>query len=279
MTKNQNKDNTPTWIESDLRLAGTLDNRVIGLLKAIEQNGSLNQAAKQVGLSYKGAWQIIERANNSSPKTLVVTATGGTKGGGSYLTDAGQALIALFTDLQQQHQLFIKQLNRSVAENSDTVLLLQRLVVKTSAKNQFFGNVVDIQIGVVNVEVVVKLKGGEQIITTITLASLNELNLSVGLEAILLINSTDITLATAENINQFSARNRLFGEVIRIQQDEINAEIIILLAGGETLVVSITQQSLQLLTLEKGKQIGMIFKTNAPILGVKVTPESVKTFV
>ena len=111
---------------------------MIGLLRAIDQSGSINQAAKQVGLSYKGAWQIIERANNGAPKTLVSTATGGSKGGGTCLTEAGRSLLALFTRLEQQHQQFLDQLNRSLADDPDTVLLLQRLVVKTSARNQTF---------------------------------------------------------------------------------------------------------------------------------------------
>ena len=52
---------TSTWFEGDLRLVGSLDSRMIALLKAIEQSGSINQAAKQVGLSYKGAWQMMMR--------------------------------------------------------------------------------------------------------------------------------------------------------------------------------------------------------------------------
>ncbi|MGZ5526546.1 MAG: winged helix-turn-helix domain-containing protein, partial [Methylomonas sp.] len=127
-----------TWVNGELRLAG-LDSRMIGLLRAIDQSGSINQAAKQVGLSYKGAWQIIERANNGSPKTLVSTATGGSKGGGTSLTEAGHSLLELFTNLEQQHRQFLEQLNRNLADDPDTVLLLQRLVVKTSARNQIFG--------------------------------------------------------------------------------------------------------------------------------------------
>ncbi len=37
--------NTP-WVEGNLRLAG-LDGRMIGLLRAIDQSGSLNKAAKK----------------------------------------------------------------------------------------------------------------------------------------------------------------------------------------------------------------------------------------
>ncbi len=241
---------------------------MIGLLRAIDQSGSLNQAAKQVGLSYKGAWQIIERANNGAPKTLVSTATGGNKGGGTCLTEAGRSLLALFTRLEQQHRQFLDQLNRGLADDPDTVLLLQRLVVKTSASNQIFGSITAIQAGAVNAEIIVELKGGEQIITSITQTSLSELGLEVGADAVLLINSADITLAIDFDPARFSARNCLSGSVIRVQQDEVNAEVIVLLPGGETLVAMITQQSAQSLALVPGMPVWAMFKTNAPVLGV-----------
>lgn len=268
MTGSSNHNNIPTaWVDGELRLVG-LDSRMIGLLRAIDQSGSINQAAKQMGLSYKGAWQIIERANNGAPKTLVSTATGGSKGGGTCLTEAGCSLLALFTDLEHQHQQFLEQLNRNIADDPDTVLLLQRLVVKTSARNQLFGSIAAIHAGAVNAEIIVKLKGSEQVITTITLTSLSELGLEIGDDAVLLINSADITLVVDSDPNQFSARNRLFGSVIRIQQDEVNAEVIVLLPSGETLAAMITQQSAQSLALIPGMPVWVMFKTNAPVLGV-----------
>jgi molybdate transport system regulatory protein len=269
----QNNDITPLWVTGDLQLAGILDNRIIELLKAINQSGSLNQAAKQVGLSYKGAWQIIERANNSSPKTLVSTAIGGTKGGGTVLTDAGQALIHLFEELQSTHQLFLKQLNQNLAANPDTVLLFQRLVVKTSARNQLFGTVISILLGRVSAEIMIKLKGNEQIITTISLSDAQELGLTLNSDVLLLLNSSEIMLATIDNPKQFSARNYLACHVIQIEQDLIYAEVTLLFAGGEMLIATITKQSLQDLGLEKGMRVFAVFKTNAPILGTKSCPQ------
>ncbi|WP_027147630.1 TOBE domain-containing protein [Methylobacter tundripaludum] len=284
MADSLNHNNISTaWVDGELRLVG-LDSRMIGLLRAIDQSGSLNQAARQMGLSYKGAWQIIERANNGAPKTLVSTATGGSKGGGTCLTEAGRSLLALFTRLEQQHRQFLDQLNRSLADDPDTVLLLQRLVVKTSARNQIFGCITAIQAGAVNAEVSVKLKGGEQVITSVTLTSLNDLGLQVGADAVLLVNSADITLTVDFDSNHFpatapcvalppasmqsSARNRLSCRVIRVQQDEVNAEVIVLLPGGETLVAMVTPQSVQSLALMPGMPVWAMFKSNAPVLGV-----------
>ncbi|MEY2666346.1 MAG: hypothetical protein RLZZ384_517 [Pseudomonadota bacterium] len=265
----KNNDISPLWVTGDLQLAGILDSRIIELLKAIGQSGSLNQAAKQVGLSYKGAWQIIERANNSSPKTLVSTAIGGTKGGGTALTPAGQTLVALFDQLQTEHQSFLKQLNARLLENSDNVLLFQRLIVKTSARNQLFGKVISILLGAVSAEITIKLKGNEQIITTISVSDFHELNLTFNSDVLLLLNSSEIMLATIDNSKQFSARNYLACHVIQIREDLIYAEITLLFTGGEMLIATMTNQSLHDLGLENGMRVFAVFKTNAPILGVQ----------
>lgn len=269
MTKKQNGGISPAWVAGELQLVGALDSRIIGLLTAIKQTGSLNQAAKQMGLSYKGAWQIIERTNNSAPKLLVTTATGGSKGGGSCLTNAGHALLALFNSLEQQHQLFIAQLNRNIADNPDAVLLLQRLVIKTSGRNQLFGCITDIRAGAVNAEVKVQLKDGESIITTVDLNSLHELELKIGIDAVLLINSTDVALAVDKGAYQFSARNQLAGHVLTVQQNTDDVDIIVLLPSGETLIACITMQSLQNLNLSVGKAVWVIFKSNVPYLGIR----------
>ncbi len=260
---------TPRWVTGELQLAGFLDNRIIKLLSAIHDSGSLNQAAKQVGLSYKGAWQIIERANNSSPKTLVTTAIGGTKGGGTVLTEAGQALLHLFGDLQHAQHLFLQQLNQDLLTNPDMLLLFQRLVVKTSARNQLFGTVISILLGSVSAEITIKLKGNEQLITTISVPELQELGLTLHSDVLLLLNSAEIMLATIDNPKQFSARNYLACHVIQITHDLIDAEVTLLFAGGEMLIATLTAQSVDNLSIEKGMKVFAVFKTNVPILGIK----------
>lgn len=256
-----------SWVEGNLRLSG-IDDRMIALLNNIARHGSITQAAKQSGLSYKGAWQIIERANNSSPKILVSTATGGSNGGGTCLTDAGHLLLEIFSKLEQQHSLFIDQLNRQLSEDIDASLLLQRLSVKTSLRNQIFGRISDIVTGAVNVQVSVDLTGGDRLIVAIGLESLKTLNLIPGMDAVLLINSTDIALAAHDHAARFSASNCLSCTVIRIQQDAVNSEVSLSLPGGEILTSVITTQSLEKLKLESGLPVIAIFKANAPILGV-----------
>lgn len=269
VTKNDDKLSVTPWLEGELRLAGMLDSRMIGLLRAIEQTGSINQAAKQAGLSYKGAWQMIERANNLAPKVLIATATGGSKGGGTCLTAAGRKLLELFTRLEQQHRTFLQQLNQSLIDDPEVMLLLKRQVIKASARNQLFGKITAIQPGAVNAEVFVTLKGGEWVVASITLPSLSELGVSDGKDAVLLINTTDIMVVAGHDEHcRLSARNCLHGTVIRVQHDIVDSEVIIQLPSGETVAATLTQASAEVLALEVGSKACVVFKSNAAILGV-----------
>lgn len=256
------------FVAADLRLAGLLDRRMIDLLRAIDSTGSINQAAKLQGLSYKGAWQIIERANNGAPQILISTAIGGSRGGGTRLTEAGLKLVALFEQLEQQHQAFIGQLNRQLANYPDTLLLLQRMAVKCSSRNQLFGEITAIIPGAVNAEVLVKLKNQHCISVSVGMAQVADMALALGAQAWLLIDAASIVLEVDDGRYRYSARNQLPCTVIRIQQDEIEAEVIVTLEGGELLAVSITRESLDRLELAPGQTRRVIFKRNAAILGV-----------
>ena len=265
MSKKAN--NSINWVDGELRLIGALDSRMVGLLRAIDDSGSINQAAKQTGLSYKGAWQMIERANNLAPKVLISTATGGSKGGGTCLTAAGLSLLQLFTRLEQQHRQFLQQLNQSLADDPDMQLLFKRQVVKTSATNQLFGVITAIQTGAVNAEVSVELKGGEQVAAALTLTDLKRLELVIGGDVLLLINDPEIIVITDPDYTPLSARNCLHGTVIRVQYDGVDSEVTILLPSGDSLVATITQTSAESLNLNPGMPAQAVFKSNAVILG------------
>ncbi|WP_036252502.1 TOBE domain-containing protein [Methylobacter sp. BBA5.1] len=276
MPDNPNDNMNTAWIEGELRLAGILDSRMIGLLRAIDESGSINQAAKQQGLSYKGAWQMIERANNLAPKVLIATTTGGSKGGGTRLTTAGQALLQLFMQLEQQHRQFLRHLNQTLADDPEMVLLLKPLSIKTSATNQLFGTITAIQPGPVNVEALVELKGGEPVAASMNLAVLDRLELNVGQDVLLLINAPEISIVTEFGQQQLSARNSLSGTVVRMQRDGIDAQIALRLPGGESLVATITQSSAESLGLKSGMPVNAVFKSNAVMLAV-AAPDSVNS--
>ena len=271
MPRKSNKNKQFRWVEGDLRLVGLLDTRMIELLKAVDSSGSINKAAKLVGLSYKGAWQIIERANNSAPKVLISTSIGGTNGGGTCLTTAGHALLDLFNRVDTEYKLFLENINKKLAQEPAVQLLLKSLVIKTSATNQLFGTITCIEKGSVNAEVVVKLKGGEQIFATISLTDLTEFHLIIDSDVILLINDPEIILLTDPEDYQFSARNYLTGKVMRLQTDGIDTEVVIQLPSGDSLVAIITQASAENMGLALDTQVFVLFKSNSVIVGAPLS--------
>ena len=56
------------------------------LLKAIERKGSINAAARDIGISYRKAWSQLQAMEESAPFTLLVRKVGGKEGGSSTLT-------------------------------------------------------------------------------------------------------------------------------------------------------------------------------------------------
>ena len=256
------------WVDGELRLVSGLDARMMALLQAIDQTHSLNQAARQVGLSYKGAWQMIERANNASPHTLIITVTGGSKGGGSQLTPTGKRLLELFLNLQQQHQVFLRNLNQALLADPEVCFLLKPLAVKTSVTNQLFVTIDAIGHGEVQAELKLRLKGGEAMVAGVDMSTLAHLALSVGDQVLAMIPGAEILLLPNRLPDSVSARNQLLGRVLRIDHDGVMAEIALSLAGGDSLLLSASLDEIEWLRLSIGSEVLAVFKANAVILAV-----------
>ena len=72
----------------------------IALLEAIGEAGSLTSAAKNLDMSYRRAWMLLDELNRSLRRPAVDSAKGGQHGGGSELTDTGRQLIALYRRIE-----------------------------------------------------------------------------------------------------------------------------------------------------------------------------------
>lgn len=140
--------------------------------------------------------------------------------------------------------------------------------MKASARNQFFGKVSDVAIGTVNVTVVVGLKGGENIVATITKESAESLGIKIGSDVIALVKAPQVIVVTDFGGYRISARNQLKGTVSRIQKGAVNSEIAIELAGGDSLTATVTNESIDTLSLSEGCSATAVFKAGSVILGV-----------
>ena len=69
------------------------------LLDAIATSGSIAAAGREMGMSYKRAWSLVDEMNAAFKSPLVLTARGGTAGGGAQLSPAGVQVVALYRQL------------------------------------------------------------------------------------------------------------------------------------------------------------------------------------
>ena len=63
------------------------------LLDAIAATGSISAAARQMGMSYRRAWMLVDTMNACFRLPLVDTVKGGAEGGGATLTATGRAAL------------------------------------------------------------------------------------------------------------------------------------------------------------------------------------------
>lgn len=74
----------------------------IALLEHIERKASLSQAARELGMSYRRAWQLMTDLNRSFSKPVATASTGGFGGGGATLTPFGRVLVKTYRALERQ---------------------------------------------------------------------------------------------------------------------------------------------------------------------------------
>lgn len=240
----------------------------ISLLEKIGEYGSITHAAKAVGISYKTAWDALDVMKNLSGEALVESLSGGKGGGGTCLTEAGQKLVQTYRVIQQEHERFLSSISEGMDDFDNLYQLIRRLSMKSSARNQFFGKITRIQSGPINSEVEISLNGDDRIVAVITHESQENLNLKVGCEVWALIKASWVILSTDDSDFKLSVRNRLCGTVTRLTKGQVNSDVVLTLAGGNTVSAIVTNDSIEQMELKMGAKACALFKASSVILGV-----------
>ncbi len=251
-----------------LTLAGRLDARFFALLQGVADTGSISQASRVAGYSYKGAWLVLETATNLAHAPLLETAIGGRRGGGARLTEAALALLSVWRHLQQAHQQFLSEHDAWLMQQPAIAGTLRRLAMKTSARNQFAGTLSAVTVGPVSAEATLRLPGGQEITATLTAAAAKSLKLKKGQEAIALVKSSAVVLVTEFAGYRLSARNQLAGSISRIERGAVSSLVGLTLPGGAVVTASVTNDAVSALALAVGQSASAVFKAYAVMLAV-----------
>jgi molybdate transport system regulatory protein len=78
------------------------------LLEAIRDSGSISQAGRSLGMSYRRAWLLVDDMNRCFREPVVTAQPGGAQGGGAALTAFGNKLIRNYRAIETQAMAAIK---------------------------------------------------------------------------------------------------------------------------------------------------------------------------
>ncbi|QVL31366.1 LysR family transcriptional regulator [Telmatocola sphagniphila] len=104
------------WIERD-------GEKVLGpgryeLLGHIDTHHSISAAAKQMKMSYRRAWSLVQDINRAAGETLVEVSTGGKGGGGAILTPRGKEAVRIYESLLKKTARLASDFNKPARKSS-----------------------------------------------------------------------------------------------------------------------------------------------------------------
>lgn len=193
---------------SDALSQNVVDKR-IDVLQRIKQYGSISEAARSAGISYKAAWQAIETLSALAGEPLVEKTVGGNSGGGARITEAGEAVL-------------------------EASAALASVALRMSIRNIIPCVIEDIHGGMSMCKVKMKVCEGQYLRSSVTLESRQLLDLKEGKSVLALFKASAATVSKEKPDD--SSRCFLFGQVSRLPQKEKGGEVTLRLPNGLNVV-------------------------------------------
>jgi molybdate transport system regulatory protein len=229
---------------SDALGHGVADKR-IDILRAIGRTGSISQAARDVAVSYKAAWQAVDTLTNLAGVPLVGRAVGGVGGGGASLTAQGQQLLDLADALDEARQAVqARWAARQGNAPGPAQAAYARLALRTSMRNQLPGLIATLQgqDRIARVTVQFGEAGAAEkapaMTARITRESAELLGLEPGMPVVVLCKATAVRVVAAGQIadGKPGQDNQMQGPVAAVAMGASGDEVTLGVAGGLQLV-------------------------------------------
>ncbi|AIR88452.1 TOBE domain-containing protein [Pseudomonas cremoricolorata] len=233
----------------------------IALLQHVAEQGSITQAAKAAGISYKAAWDAIDELNNLATSPLVERSTGGRGGGGAKLSSEGRRVLDLYLRLQALQAQVLQ------AEQASDLDLLGRLMLRTSARNQLSGTVSLLQREGRHDRIGLTLAGGAQITALITPDSTERLDLALGNTVVALLKAGWVRLSLGDEALD-PDDNCLQAQVSEcLAGDDGQSEVRLHLGNGQSLCAIADSAWLQRHGIGPGSDIEALFHPSYVLIG------------
>lgn len=215
----------------------------------------------------ESAQRAVRELNNLGSEPLAEWIAGDI-GGGIRLTPRGRRLSVALLVMQQAEARLLKQLGGSFA---DDLRLLDRVTVRTSARNQFFARVEAIGGEALQEEIVLRLRGELRLHAMLTRSSVEALELRPGSEVVALVKAPALRVlrpgeSDPRGRDAALILNRLEGVVRALCSDEHYVELMVDLGHGLTAVAA--SPLVVSRGLACGERVLLSFAASDVILGV-----------
>ena len=206
----------------------TIDKR-LDILRRVADVGSISEAARGAGVSYKAAWQAIETLSNLAGGPLVEKVVGGRSGGGTRITARGEEVLRLNEALVRARRRVLEEFGRNAAEGHSAPgghFLI-------SKRNQLPATIHTLKIGSALVRLLLAIDEDHLIRASVTKESAQLLGLREGMRVVALCKATGVEVFSEP---PETADNLLEGTVVHCDRDDHGGECTVRLPSGLTLV-------------------------------------------
>lgn len=164
-----------------------LDQKDALLLRRISETGSITEAAKVAGLSYRSAWDRVKAMESALGAKIVKTKVGGATGGEARLTVEGVALLQGFRRVRKY--LF------NALEDRD---YMASAGYKLSARNKLKAKITKVDKGPVTASVKMTVTLPATVTSIISKEAAEDLDLREGDEVEAIIKSTEVMIGKVD---------------------------------------------------------------------------------
>ncbi|WP_277039791.1 TOBE domain-containing protein [Turicimonas muris] len=203
----------------------------IDILQRIDSLGSISQAARSAGISYKAAWQAIETLSNLAGEPLVEKAVGGSFGGGAVLTPAGRLVLEASASLNKVRSQILMDIENG---QHSKLASLAASTLKMSVRNVIPCLIEEIHGGLSQSKVVLKVAEHAYLKASITTESQQLLGLKMGMTVLALFKATGAKIL--DSLPENYDKEVLKGQVARLPQRDKGGEVTLRLANGINVV-------------------------------------------
>lgn len=216
------------------RLLNEQTDKRLEILKRINDAGSISEAARSVGVSYKAAWQAIETLGNIAGGALVEKTVGGSRGGGTKLTQTGLKVLEIAEELAKARaQVLAKYLSSDASLKN-----IGSSTLRTSLRNHIPAVIETMKVGSALVQLYLRVDEDNLLKASVTKESALLLNLHEGMEVLALTKAIGVSISggSEEASERRAGVNIISGEVVRCERAMKGGECTLRLKSGINIV-------------------------------------------